>query len=49
MVEVDGFGEVVRSLQDPKAEVPLTQATVLSDGRLALGSYVGQILTIAEI
>lgn len=48
-VEFTDTGEVVQTLQDTEAEVPMSQASKLSDGRLGLGSYRGSILFIADV
>jgi len=51
VVEVTDKGEVLRVLHDPDRRLTygLTEATELSDGRIALGSYIGDHLSFATI
>ena len=42
-------GEVLESLHNLEGEAPLSQAIVLSDGRLGLAFYAGPILFIADV
>ena len=48
--EVNDLGEIFSSRHDPTGNLTyaLSQATELSDGRLALGTYAAPFLAIAD-
>ena len=50
LFELNDNGQVLRTLHDPTGNLTyaLSQATDLSDGRLALGSYAAPFLAIAD-
>ena len=50
LFEVNDQGEIFRTRHDPNGNLTyaLSQATELSDGRMALGSYAAPYLAIAD-
>ena len=51
LLEIDDQGHILRSFHDPNGKITygLSVATELSDGRVALGSFRGDFMSIAVI